>query len=138
MVTAPARVGLWFSVVATGLACSWGIGVYLVDAPSRRTIAQWEHPIFALDGARLRVVVEEHGWPPHGARFADRTYMVYLGREFPYGFWGRLPFYHRDSDAERLIAASHVEWTEDAAIFVATTGERLSILYSVAGEEPPR
>ena len=136
--TAPARVGLWFSLVATSLACSWAIGVYVVDAPSRRTIAHWEHPICAQDGSRLQLVVEEHEGERYTARFTKRTYMVYLGGEFPYGFWGRLPFYDGDSDAERLIAASHVEWTEDAAIFVATTGERLSISYAVAGEEPPR
>ena len=137
MVTTRARAALWCSLVATVLGCSWPIGVYFVDVPARRIIAHWEHPAFSEEGSRLQVVVEQHDSDRQPVAVTERSYIVYLGCEFPYGYWGRLPFYHRDSDAERLIAASHVEWTEDAAIFVATTGERLSIPYSVAGEEPP-
>ena len=138
MVAARARLALWLAVVVTGLACSGAISVYLADAPSRRTIAQWEQPILPQDGSRrLQVVVEQGDWDWNPFPLRNRSYMLYAGREYPYGFWGQFPFFYRLEDAAQQIAASDVDWTSDAAVFTAATGERLVIPYSAMGEKPP-
>ena len=138
MVRSRTKWALLFVAVALTGACGCIIGMYIADTPSRRTVVRWEHPIVPLDGSRrLQVVIEQADWDCFPLPFVERTYRLYLGREYPYGFWGRLPFYSRDLEVEQSIAAAHVEWTADAAIFVGTAGERLAIPYSAAGEEPP-
>jgi hypothetical protein len=115
------------------------IATYLLNRPSNRVIAQWEQPAsIAYDSsAPFRLIVIERNTDWSDFPYTERHYHIYVGSEFPYGYWYRFPFYYHQLDVESEIRKSTVEWTDEGVSLKAKSGEVLFVPKSVfAGKRP--
>lgn len=119
-----------FIVVTMLLAVIFtAIVTYLLHLPSDRVIAQWEQPssIDYRSRAPFRLIILERGTDWSGFPYWERTYNMYVGNEYPYGYHYRFPFYYRKQEIESEIKKSAVEWSHEGVTFRATSGETLFV-----------
>ena len=115
------------------------VATYLINRPSDRVIAQWQQPASIGYGSSkpFRFIVIERNKDWNDFPYTERTYNIYVGDDYPYGSWYRVPFYYHQREAEREIRKSTVEWSDEGVSFKARSGEVLFIPKSVfAGKGP--
>lgn len=98
------------------------IATFLLNNPSDRIIAQWKHP-----SSTFSLMIIERNMDLSDSPHRERTYNIYVGNEFPYGYYLKFPFYYRQLEIESKIKKSAVEWSDEGVTFKTTSGEILFI-----------
>lgn len=118
-----AAIALPIALILTAIA------TYLLHSPSNRVIMQWDQPpsnsYNSHDPFRLVVIERNVDWSAFPYR--EPMYIIYIGNDYPYGYYYRFPFYYHELSIEEEIKGLTIEWTTDGVRITSSSGAFLFI-----------
>jgi hypothetical protein len=90
---------------------------------------QWDQPpsISYNSNGPFRLVVIERNVDWSAFPHREPMYVMYIGDDYPYGYYCRFPFYYHQLSIEDEIRKSTIEWTTEGVRITSSSGAFLFV-----------